>query len=218
MKARKRGWPDDLKSPIVIKASAASKAIFGSFAPAQHFKDELDEQMRRERQKRVGIIAKFLGCKNPAVWSDDWADLVGEICKHWQIPAFQQPMKKESRAKWNDQKLCELFADVCWVRERYSSFGDSRACKYIAEHRADYGSRYYIGQKPDKTQISAWAKTLYRQFLNLKQKLENAKFRHTHFGTSQGPGLLNQHAPEDGPDLRRIAIERYASKKSQKVA
>jgi hypothetical protein len=214
-KARKPEWPTELSNPIVIRAASRATLPFGSLVPGR---DDLADQHRAEMQRRVDLIAKHLRIKPPTNWDPEWLRFTAAICEHWQIPGFRPPMKKVSRAKWNDQKLCELFADVCSIKTRYSSFGDSRACKYIAEHPGDYGNRYLIGQKATKDQISAWAKTLYRQFLNFKQKIENPTFRHNHFGNSTGAGMLNQYTPEVGPDLHRIAIDRYASNKPQKVA
>jgi hypothetical protein len=214
-KARKPAWPKELSDPIVIRPASRATVPFGALAPGH---DDFSDRLRAEMKRRVDLIANHLRIKPPKTWDPEWLMFTAAICKHWQIPGLTPPMKKASRAKWNDQKLCELFADVCAVQDRDSSYGDLRACRYIAKHHSDYGSRYLIGQKPTKDQIEAWAKTLHRQFLNFKQKAENSTFRHTHFGTSKGLGLLNQHTPEIGPDLCRIAIDRYASNSPPKVA
>jgi hypothetical protein len=212
-KARKPEWPTELNNPIVIGTPSRATLPFGSLVPDR---DDLADQLRAEMQRRLELIAKHLRIKPPKTLDPEWLRFTAAICTHWQIPGFMPPTEKVSRAKWTNHKLCELFADVhsLTIAGRLTPNG---ACGHIADFPAKFGERYPLKDSPKAKK--ALAKTLHRQYVAVKNKIKsNAKFRHSYFGTSLGAGILNQSTPDFGPELYRVAIERYASKAPPKVA
>jgi hypothetical protein len=215
-KNKKPDWPKELNNPIIITPFAGPALPFGSLIPPAV---TFDDKLRAERQLRIDIIAKHLQMEPPKTWDEEWVKFTAAICKHWKIPGLQEPTEKQSRAEWTDEKLCGLFADVCWVKKHNPRLRDLGACKHIAARSNEFGGRYsFDHEKPDKAQINSWASTLNRKLSNFKEKIKQSEFRHTHFGSSTGLGELNKHTPQIGPDLCKIAIERYASNSPPEVA
>jgi hypothetical protein len=213
-KIRRPEWPKELNSPFWTPPAAAPAHVpFGALAAAA---DGFAEQERSEVQRRIRAVAKQVGCKNPESWNEEWADLIRGICNYWNIPGFHPPKKRATKQIWTNHKLCELFADVhsLTIAGRLTPNG---ACGHIADFPAKFGDRYPLKDSPKAKK--ALAKTLYRQYVAVKNKIKsNARFRHSYFGTSLGVGILNQSTPDFGPDLYRVAIARYASKAPPKVA
>jgi hypothetical protein len=197
-------WPTELKWPIIVDDIVND--IVKSWPSRQGFGAldiELTNAISEEKDRRVEIISESLGTEVPKN-SDEWLELLDAVCQHWRIPAFQieqtKPRGPGATKIWTDRKHCELFADV--MRLRKGTLSELGACKFIAQKPEQFGQRYL---QRKRTKSEAWAKTLHRQFLTAKKKIQSdQRFRTVHFSRSLRPAL------EYGPEFVNRAIKQYA--------
>jgi hypothetical protein len=194
-------WPTELKWPIIVDDIVND--IVKSWPSPQGFGAldiQLTNAISEEKDRRVEIISECLGTEVPKN-SDEWLELLDAVCRHWSIPAFQieqtKPRGPGATKIWTDRKHCELFADV--MRLHKGALSELGACKFIAQKPEQFGQRYLPRKR---TKSEAWAKTLHRQFLTAKKKIQSDQlFRTVHF----------PRAPREyGPEFVNRAIKQYA--------
>jgi hypothetical protein len=199
-------WPIELKWPIVVD-EIVNTILVKSIPPPRGFSEldiDVTNAISEEMDRRVEILSKFLGTEVPKS-SDEWLELLDAVCRHWSIPAFRleqsKPRGPGATKIWTDQKHCELFADV--MRLSKGALSDLGACKFIARKPRQFGPRY-LPRKGIKSE--AWAKTLHRQFLTAKKKIQSDQFfRTVHFSIN-----TKRPALDYGPEFVNLAIKRYA--------
>lgn len=200
-------WPSELKRPIVLDDLAIPRGLFSLADSKSDSERRLNEALAKVLGARISTLASFLRLPRAPDTEAEWIQLLFALCDHLGLPFFRvlksKPRGAGASKKWTDEKLCQLFSDVQSLVVRGQT--EHGACKFIAAHPGKFERRY---SPPRKARPGDWGKTLHRQFLRAKRKAkDDFAFRMIFFG--EGRGFLRP-TPEYGPDLVRIAVERYA--------
>jgi hypothetical protein len=209
MLSKKQPWPAELSRPIRfgdlqngIRRDQSAKDFYIDLLNAA------EEQKIKRANKLCEFICQyddgeFFSSKLPRE-KDEWLYLVVVLCEYLNVPTFQvedfPPRGPGATIIWNDQKLCELFADVMKLVTKGSKLSENAACRFIAANPEKFGSRYL---RDGRNRLAAT--TLHRQFLATKSRMKNQPtFRIS---------VLRKKRPElqaYGPALIEEVIEQYA--------